>query len=56
MAACNLICVGAVNGNCWVTLPGRVMKASPEQLRQAGRENRHAWRLVEGELRAIRVN
>ena len=46
----------AVRGNCWVTLLGRVMKASPEQLRQAGRENRHAWRLVEGELRAKRVN
>ena len=46
----------AVRGNCWVTLLGRVMKASPEQLRQAGRENRHAWRLVEGELRAKLVN
>ena len=40
------ICTGAVRGNFWI-----VIKASPEQLRPAAREDRHAWRLVEAELR-----
>ena len=32
------------------------IKTSPEQLRPAAREGRHAWRLVEAELRTKLVN
>ena len=48
--------MGAVRGNYWIALPGSVIKASPEQLRPAVREERHAWRLVEAELRTKLVN
>ena len=50
------MCMGPVRGNYWIALPGSVVEASPEQLRHASREERHAWRLVEAELRTKRVN
>ena len=43
--------MGAVRGNFWIALPRGVIKTSPEQLRPAAREERHAWQLVEAELR-----
>ena len=50
------LCMDAVRGNYWIALPGSVVKVSPEQLRPAAREERHAWRLVEAELRTKLVN
>ena len=43
--------MGEGRGNYWVALPGATAKASPEQMRPAGKEERHAWRMVEAELR-----
>eukprot|EP00959_Pyramimonas_sp_CCMP1952_P004665 97634-Pyramimonas_sp.AAC.1 len=37
------ICVGPVRGNCWLALPGSLVKAPPEQMREATREERTAW-------------
>ena len=50
------ICVGAVRGNYWIALPGGIVKASPEQIREATQEERRAWRLVEAELRTDTVD
>ena len=49
------LCVGAVRSNYCIALPGSVIEASPEQLKLAAREERHA-RLVEAELRKKLVN
>ena len=48
--------MGAVRVNYWIALPGSVIKASPEQMRQAAREERHTRRLVKAELRTKLVN
>ncbi|CAK0910051.1 unnamed protein product, partial [Prorocentrum cordatum] len=50
------ICMGEVRGNHWAALPGAVVKASPEQMRPAVREERRAWRVVEAELRTKMVD
>ena len=48
--------MGEVRGNYWVALPGAVVKAAPEQMRPAVREERHAWRMVQAELRTKMVD
>ena len=45
-----------VRGNYWDALLGSVTEASPELLRPTDREERHAWRLVEAELRTKPVD
>ena len=50
------ICMGVVRGNYWIALPGVVVKASPEQMREASREERNAWRLVEHNLRSAVID
>ena len=47
--------MGAVLGNHSISSLGSVLKASPD-LRQADREERHAWRLVDAELRTKLVD
>ena len=50
------ICMGSVRGNYFVAVPGSVVKVSPEQMRDATREERNAWRLVEADMRTHTVN
>ena len=49
-------CMGSVRANYWIALHGSVVWASPEKLRLTSREERHAWRLIEAELRTKTVN
>ena len=50
------ICEGSVRGNCWIALPGSIVKESLEQLKPPAREERHTWQLVEAELPTKLVN
>ena len=49
------VCMGSVRGNNWIAFPGSVVKTSPEQLRPAAREESHAWRLADAQLRTMLV-
>lgn len=50
------IFMGEVRGSYWVAWEPWYVTASPEQMRLAVREERHAWRLVEAELRQSTMN